>query len=92
MYGAYLSPKAVSSSFSFSSSSSKNQAKIENDDEDENEDEGKITLSKRHSPLRSGKADAEVLRAQVGLDDVGITKATTRAKLVCDNRRPLNQQ
>src|SRR6266850_5914519 len=40
----------------------------------------------------SGQDDAEVLRAQVGLDDVGITKATTRAELVCDNRRPLNQR
>src|SRR5437899_9537374 len=40
----------------------------------------------------SGQDDAEVLRPQVGLDDVGITKATTRAKLVCDNRRPLNQR
>src|SRR6266567_2726272 len=38
----------------------------------------------------SGKDDAEVLRGHVGLDNVGITKTTTRAKLVCDNRRPLN--
>ena len=42
--------------------------------------------------VSSGLDDAEVLRAQVGLDDVGITKGTTRAKLVCDNRRPLNQR
>ena len=42
--------------------------------------------------VSSGLDYAEVLRAQVGLDDVGITKATTRAKLVCDNRRPLNQR
>ena len=46
--GAYLSPKAVSSSCSFSSS--KNQAKIE----DENEDEDKITLRKRHLEQGNG--------------------------------------
>jgi len=40
----------------------------------------------------SGRMTAEELRSQVGLDDVGITKATTRAKVVCDNGRPLNQR